>query len=166
MYGTDVYLDDSGICLAAIHAGLITPAGGTVTIEIRPGQASYVGSTRNGVTSSTAGQYPGSFVFIREGGSAGLGFLRTPINIAGTWNSSLGLVYEITQSGSNFSWRVTNNAAYNETAHGEFLERDKIKATWTNNNGTDSGQAQVTDVDANGRAKRITWANRVVFTRN
>ncbi len=68
VYGTDVYLDDSGICLAAVHAGLITSAGGTVTVEIRPGQASYVGSTLNGVTTSTSGQYPGSFIFVGGAG--------------------------------------------------------------------------------------------------
>ena len=38
IWGTDVYTDDSSVCTAAVHAGLITLAGGgTVTIEIRPG---------------------------------------------------------------------------------------------------------------------------------
>ncbi|MGB8648841.1 MAG: LCCL domain-containing protein, partial [Anaerolineae bacterium] len=52
LYGTDLYTDNSGICGAAVHAGVITTAsGGTVTIEIRPATSSYTGSTRNGVTS-------------------------------------------------------------------------------------------------------------------
>ena len=51
--GTDIYTDDSSVCTAAVHSSLITLAGGgTVTIEIRPGEASYTGSTRNGITSS------------------------------------------------------------------------------------------------------------------
>jgi hypothetical protein len=65
IYGTDTYTDDSSICVAAVHAGLITfEAGGPVTIEIRPGQDSYAASTRNGVTSSTWGTWSGSFVFV------------------------------------------------------------------------------------------------------
>jgi hypothetical protein len=67
-WGTDVYTDDSSIATAAVHSGLITVSqGGTVTIEIRPGQASYTGSTRNGVTSGTYGSWDGSYIFIRAG---------------------------------------------------------------------------------------------------
>ncbi|HXG30667.1 MAG TPA: LCCL domain-containing protein [Thermodesulfobacteriota bacterium] len=63
--GTDIYTDDSSICTAAVHAGLITFAsGGTVTIEIRPGRASYIGSRRNGVASGYWDSWPGSFVFV------------------------------------------------------------------------------------------------------
>lgn len=66
LWGTDVYTDDSYICLAAVHAGLISfQRGGTVTIEIRPGQGSYGGSTRFGVASNAYGAYEGSFVFVR-----------------------------------------------------------------------------------------------------
>ena len=37
IWGTDVYEDGSPVCIAAVHAGLITfRDGGTVTIEIRP----------------------------------------------------------------------------------------------------------------------------------
>jgi hypothetical protein len=64
VWGTDVYTDDSPVCLAAVHAGIITTQGGVVTIEIRPGQASYTGSTRNGVTTQDFGVWPGSYVFI------------------------------------------------------------------------------------------------------
>ncbi len=66
LWGTDVYTDDSSICSAAAHAGLITvSAGGRVTIEIRPGQSSYKPSIRNGVTSLSYGGWSGSFVFVR-----------------------------------------------------------------------------------------------------
>ncbi len=64
VWGTDTYTDDSSVCKAAIHAGKITIAGGTVTIEIRAGQATYTGSTRNGVTTSEYGVWQGSYVFI------------------------------------------------------------------------------------------------------
>ena len=65
IWGTDVYTDDSTPCSAAVHAGVITIAkGGTVTIEIRPGESSYTGSTRNGITSEDYGPWSGSFVFV------------------------------------------------------------------------------------------------------
>jgi hypothetical protein len=64
LWGTDLYTDDSSICTAAVHAGLITvAAGGVVTIEIRPGAAAYAASTRNGVTSRSYGGWAGSFIF-------------------------------------------------------------------------------------------------------
>ena len=76
IYGTDVYTDDSSICTAAVHDGKLTTAdGGTVTIEIRPGQNSYTSTTRNGVTSTAFGQWSGSFVVVaaeKGGGKAGV----------------------------------------------------------------------------------------------
>lgn len=64
VWGTDVYTDDSSICSAAVHAGKVTLVkGGVVVIRIKPGQASYVGSTRNGVTSIDYGAWDGSFIF-------------------------------------------------------------------------------------------------------
>ena len=62
IWGTDVYTADSSVCTAAVHAGRITfEQGGTVTIESRPGQSSYQGTSRNGVKSSEYGSYPRSF---------------------------------------------------------------------------------------------------------
>lgn len=66
LWGTDVYTDDSSVCMAGVHAGAISrEQGGQVLIEIRSGQASYVGSTRNGVTSTAYGSWGGSFVVLR-----------------------------------------------------------------------------------------------------
>jgi hypothetical protein len=61
IWGTDIYTDDSAICVAALHAGVITSAGGTVTIEILPGQESYKGTTSNGVTSQRYDSWFGSY---------------------------------------------------------------------------------------------------------
>lgn len=67
VWGTDVYTNDSSICTSAVHSGLISfQAGGSVTIEIRQGQSSYTGSTRNGVTSKGYGSWNGSFVFVGQ----------------------------------------------------------------------------------------------------
>ncbi len=61
-WGTDLYTHDSSICTAAAHVGTITvAAGGTVTIEMRAGAASYTASTRNGITTSSWGAWTCSF---------------------------------------------------------------------------------------------------------
>ena len=66
LWGTRVYTDDSSVCTAAVHRGLITlEDGGTVTIEIRRGRDSYRGTSRNGVISQAwLEPWPGSFVFV------------------------------------------------------------------------------------------------------
>lgn len=65
VWGTDLYTDDSSICSAAVHAGLITAKdGGRVTIRIQPGASFYNGTTRNGVVSKRYNDWPGSFSFL------------------------------------------------------------------------------------------------------
>jgi hypothetical protein len=64
VWGTGLYSDDSSVCAAAVHAGLITPEqGGEITLEIRPGAGSYQGSTRNGVSTRPYARWLGSFAF-------------------------------------------------------------------------------------------------------
>lgn len=64
VWGSDPYTDDSSVCTAAVHAGLITVAdGGTVVAEVAPGAESYRGSEANGITSNDFGPYSGSFTF-------------------------------------------------------------------------------------------------------
>ncbi|NTX51524.1 protease B [Myxococcus sp. CA051A] len=64
VWGTNLYTDDSNICTAAVHAGVISTSGGTVVVEIQPGQSTYVGTTRNGVTTNSYGAWAGSFRLI------------------------------------------------------------------------------------------------------
>ncbi len=64
VWGTDTYTDDSSVCSAAVHAGLINPVGGgRVVIEIAPGEEAYEGSEASGVTSQDYGPWGGSFTF-------------------------------------------------------------------------------------------------------
>ena len=66
VYGTDIYTDDSSICSAAVHVGLITARdGGKVIIRIRPGEDSYIATNRNGMRSSKYGGWGGSFIFLK-----------------------------------------------------------------------------------------------------
>lgn len=63
VWGTDIYTLDSSICNAAVHAGKLTlESGGPVTIELRPGESSYKGTTRNGIKTNDYGKYGQSFV--------------------------------------------------------------------------------------------------------
>lgn len=72
LWGTGIHTDDSSVCTAAVHAGFITFAsGGTVTIEIRPGQSSYTGSPGyGGANSLNWGPYEGSFMVVGADGAA------------------------------------------------------------------------------------------------
>lgn len=68
--GGPTYTDDSPVCQAAVHAGLITPArGGAVTfVTMAPGVNKYVGSTQNGYRSNSDDNGPnptiGAFRFV------------------------------------------------------------------------------------------------------
>lgn len=66
VWGTDVYTNDSSICVAAVHSGLLSLEGGVVTIEVSPGQNKYLGSRRNKVTSEDYGSWNASFIFIKR----------------------------------------------------------------------------------------------------
>jgi hypothetical protein len=69
VWGTDIYTDDSSICSAAVHAGLITVRrGGRVTVRMMPGEDSYRGTLRNGVTSDAYGSWDDSFIFLNSNG--------------------------------------------------------------------------------------------------
>ncbi|XP_066301431.1 uncharacterized protein [Branchiostoma lanceolatum] len=76
VWGDGIYTDDSSICRAAIHAGMIGDSGGEVTVYMLDGQDSYEGSESNGVSSLHYGSWGGSFGFTsgnEEGGQEGEG---------------------------------------------------------------------------------------------
>jgi hypothetical protein len=61
-YGDEIYTDDSSICSAAAHSGVIELSrGGVVTIEVLPGQDHYPSTTKNGLTSNEFGNWGRSF---------------------------------------------------------------------------------------------------------
>ncbi len=59
--GSGVYTDDSSICQAALHAGVIDADGGPVLVTAVEGLSAYSGSTANGVTTKSYGPWAGSF---------------------------------------------------------------------------------------------------------
>lgn len=65
VWGTGTYTYDSSLCTAAVHAGKISVInGGVITIQIKPGAASYTGSLSNGISSNSYGSWGGSYIFV------------------------------------------------------------------------------------------------------
>jgi hypothetical protein len=84
------------------------------------------------------------------------------VDIAGTWNSNIGAIYEITQDGLAFQW-YTNNLGWDENATGT-ITGSTVSASWSGKHG--SGTATGTVVSGReGIANRIEWTNGVVFSR-
>lgn len=63
VWGSDLYTDDSNICRAARHAGLIGADGGTIWVFERPGLDSYQAAERNGISSSRWATWRRSIAF-------------------------------------------------------------------------------------------------------
>ena len=67
LYGTDTYTDDSAICAAAIHAGVLKAGrAGVVTILIGDGAKSFTGSERNRIVSHDYGAWEHSYSFVHD----------------------------------------------------------------------------------------------------
>jgi hypothetical protein len=62
LWGTDIYTNDSAICVAAVHAGAITAAaGGVVTIAGASNAGPFPASERHGIASKQWGSAPSAF---------------------------------------------------------------------------------------------------------
>lgn len=67
LWGTDTYTLDSALAAAVVHAGVVKDGQtGVVRIKIVASPASFVGSTRNGVTSHPYGVYPAAYKIIKR----------------------------------------------------------------------------------------------------
>jgi len=65
-WGSGPYTNDSNICAAALHSGVLTAAGGTVRVLAAPGLQSYRGSEWNGSSTMDYGPWSGSILFDRN----------------------------------------------------------------------------------------------------
>ncbi|MEO7815401.1 MAG: LCCL domain-containing protein [Sphingomicrobium sp.] len=63
VWGSDVYTDDSAICRAALHAGVVGVHGGIVRVFESSGLPGYEAATRHGVGSNSWGVYSRSIMF-------------------------------------------------------------------------------------------------------
>jgi hypothetical protein len=80
---------------------------------------------------------------------------------SGNWNSSIGIIYSITQQGDRFLWTVTNISEKGEGV----VKGGDVTASWKGRQGSGSSQGKITATDANGRATKIDWNNGVRFFR-
>jgi hypothetical protein len=83
------------------------------------------------------------------------------VKLAGTWKSNHGVVYEIAQSGGDFSWTV---ASLGQKGNGT-LNGKQVSASWQDAKGSGSATGEVVQVDPDGAAREIRWSNGVVFKR-
>lgn len=84
------------------------------------------------------------------------------LSLEGRWNSSIGFQYDITQSGTTFTWNVITPVR--EQGRGT-LSGNGVTASWSGDNGSGNASGRITETDAQGRAKRIEWSNGVAFFR-
>jgi len=63
VWGSNPYTADSGLCRAALHAGMIPITGGELRVVMGPGAAAYPASARHGVQTREFGAFRGSFTF-------------------------------------------------------------------------------------------------------
>jgi hypothetical protein len=107
LWGTDLYTDDSSICTAAAHSGLITVRdGGIVTIKIKPGFDFYNGTNRNDITSNGYPKFGGSFILVDRNGRSTL--TETPIKII-DWGTSAGNLNLRGKLGQKFTFSCQQN---------------------------------------------------------
>lgn len=85
---------------------------------------------------------------------------QQPPDLAGTWQSSIGLTYTIRQSGTQCTWQnqgVTGTITFTPTG---------LTTTWSDAGGVHSAIGTISERDAAGRPTRINWNNGVVFMRS
>jgi hypothetical protein len=108
VWGSGPYTDDSSVCTAAVHAGVITLAkGGTVRVEVQPGQSGYMASTAHGITTRSYGAYEGSFVVLGPGSGSSKG-KATAVKQA-TWSTAA--KPHRGQDGKRFRYRCPSGTA-------------------------------------------------------
>ena len=66
VWGTDTYTGDSSLATAAVHSGVVKHGQtGVVKVKIVDPPASFLGTTKNGVTTYPYGSFPGAFKVLK-----------------------------------------------------------------------------------------------------
>lgn len=82
-------------------------------------------------------------------------------DISGRWRSAHGHVYQVTQTGNDFTWSVV--LPIRESASGT-IAGDDLVVTWNGDNGPGAARGTVT-LKRNNLATKIDWSNGAVFFR-
>ncbi len=121
VWGTDTYTDDSKICRAAVHAGVIGSSGGRVTFQITTGRASYPATSRNGVSTSSYGSWSGSYRFVSGGSSSGSG--------SGSGSSSSSSAGQVADIWNSYSCSFTDKSPLRLSSRAR-LDRVELWRNW------------------------------------
>ena len=78
-----------------------------------------------------------------------------------TWNSNIGLVYQISQNGNKISYQ---DPMMHKPVSGT-IDGKTVTVSWTEGNAVKNLKGTITLVGGDGKAKRIEWENSVVFNR-
>jgi len=104
IWGYDVYQVDSPICAAAAHAGVFTPgASSQVTIVMGPGAASFDGTGRNGVKSSSSGPSDSTYSF-KSGEVGQIDWITTLERVPDDFHSPLTLLCPPKGNADSYVW--------------------------------------------------------------
>lgn len=105
IWGTDIYMYESPICTAAVHAGVFTPgASGQVTIVIGPGAKSFDGKERNVVKSSSYGPRHSTYSFIKNGEPGQIEWYTTLERIPDDFHAPLTLLCPPKGNADSYVW--------------------------------------------------------------
>jgi len=110
LFGTHNYPSDNPICVAAVHAGVVTTQGGVVQLQLNPGTQDYVGSTHHGVTSNSLPKTQRSIVFIKPSDNQAADAIHRQYVPRVDWNTKFtrtGLAYH-KLVGQQFTFKCPN----------------------------------------------------------
>ena len=112
VWGSDLYVSDSPVCIAAIHAGVLqVDQPGLVTILVSAGADAFTGSTRNGVTTKSYGPNATSYSFDRTGAPGQIDWSTKGMGIPETFTSS----FPVTCPGSGaMTFQIWGSDVYHE----------------------------------------------------
>lgn len=96
--GTAIYTDNSSVCQAAIHFGVLSDAGGEIELEIEDGKKRYKGSSKNGLNSVDKGEYMRSFSFSGKPGNT-CAYFRENYNPADIFENYYNFDYKFNTKG-------------------------------------------------------------------
>lgn len=81
-------------------------------------------------------------------------------DLAGMWNSNIGLTYTIVQSGTQITWTASDGVQGAVT-----VGPTGLSSSWSDATGPHTATGQIVEKDGAGRPSRIAWSNGVVFFR-
>ena len=87
-------------------------------------------------------------------------FIQYP-DLSGTWNSNIGLVYEISQNKDKISYQ---DPMMHKPVNGT-IDGKTVTVSWMEGNAVKIIKGTITSVSNDGVAKRIEWQNSAVFHR-